>query len=119
MRSLLHADPVTSSLQVVPAGSTEWLNADRLTNCLVVNIGSMWEIWTGGLYPATLHRVIHKAPNYSQRSLFLRAKFPYQSGDLTGCKKGRCEGREEVDRGEEEVVHGDFLLNKIDNNLKY
>lgn len=72
--TLLHADATQGALQVFlrdPAGpSTEngerghWINADPLPNSFVVNIGEMVEVYSAGLYKATLHRVIHKSPSY-------------------------------------------------------
>ncbi|GAA6019409.1 hypothetical protein JCM10207_001376 [Rhodosporidiobolus poonsookiae] len=72
--TLLHADSTPGALQVFlqdPSGTTvengargTWINADPLPNTMVVNIGEMVEIYSAGLYKATLHRVIHNAPNY-------------------------------------------------------
>jgi isopenicillin N synthase-like dioxygenase len=72
--TLLHADATTGALQVFldsPTGDSEengrrgtWINADPVLNAFVVNIGEMWEVWTNGVYKATLHRVIHKGRNF-------------------------------------------------------
>src|SRR3990167_7200957 len=37
--------------------SGKWIDAPPINNSFVVNIGDMLEIWTHGLYTATLHRV--------------------------------------------------------------
>lgn len=72
--TLLHADSTPGALQVFlqsADGEFEengvrgtWLNADPIENAFVVNVGEMWDVWTNGLYKATLHRVIHKNASY-------------------------------------------------------
>lgn len=72
--TLLHADDTKGALQVFRLSKTgastaeghrgDWIAADPVPNALVVNIGSMWETWTNGLYRATLHRVEHKGKNF-------------------------------------------------------
>ncbi|GAA5884516.1 hypothetical protein JCM6882_005285 [Rhodosporidiobolus microsporus] len=72
--TLLHADSTQGALQAFlrdPAGESvengvrgNWVNADPVEGTFVVNIGEMVEIYSAGLYKATLHRVIHLAPNY-------------------------------------------------------
>lgn len=39
----------------------QWIEAPPIENSFVVNIGDMLEVWTHGLYRATLHRVKNKA----------------------------------------------------------
>ncbi|KIO06162.1 hypothetical protein M404DRAFT_946964 [Pisolithus tinctorius Marx 270] len=80
--TLLYADPTRSALQVFlhRSGHTVtdvnglpdeqdgeegvWIDADPIPGCVVCNIGSMWEVWSNGLYKSTLHRVIHRGANY-------------------------------------------------------
>lgn len=74
--TLLLADPTPGALQVflrdpdgtdIDPDSQErgvWINADPKPGCLVVNVGEMVEIYSAGLYKATLHRVVHKSPTY-------------------------------------------------------
>ncbi|ORY28157.1 Clavaminate synthase-like protein [Naematelia encephala] len=116
--TFLLADPIPSSLQVLSTSST-WLSADPLPGCLVVNIGEMWSIWSRGLYPATLHRVIHTSPTYRVSvPFFFEPNYHARVKGLEGARR-KCleEGREEVDGGE--VMYGDFLLGKVSGNFKY
>ncbi|BGP30798.1 hypothetical protein JCM10296v2_002555 [Rhodotorula toruloides] len=67
--TLLHADSTVGALQVFLRDSSSesggtWINADPVPGTFVVNIGEMVEVLSAGLYKATLHRVIHKAPSY-------------------------------------------------------
>ncbi|ODO11572.1 hypothetical protein I350_00353 [Cryptococcus amylolentus CBS 6273] len=116
--TLLHADPIPDSLQVL-SKSGEWLSANPLPGCLVVNIGEMWQIWTGGLYPATLHRVVHKSPSYRVSvPFFFEPHFDCRVKVLEAAKRKIAkEGREA--KPVEEVVYGDFLLGKVSGNFKY
>ena len=41
-----------------------WIDADPIPGCVVVNVGEMWEIWSSGIYRSTLHRVVHRGQNY-------------------------------------------------------
>lgn len=43
-------------LQVLPADGA-WLNADPRAGCFIVNIGNMLELWSGGRFRSTMHRV--------------------------------------------------------------
>lgn len=56
-------------LEVKPRGSTEWMVAPPIAGTYVVNIGDMLELWTQGIYQATLHRVRPPASD--------RLSFPY------------------------------------------
>lgn len=44
-------------LQFQPRGSDEWIEVVVPRDALVVNLGEFFEIWTGGAWQATLHRV--------------------------------------------------------------
>ncbi|WVR07816.1 hypothetical protein IAU60_004859 [Kwoniella sp. DSM 27419] len=121
--TLLHCDPIPNSLQVLaPYPTPHWVNADPIPGCIVVNIGEMWDIWTGGLYPATLHRVIHKSPKYRVSiPFFFEPNFDARVRLLEASKrKVMEEGRDLVKGAEDaETVYGDFLLNKVSGNFKY
>ncbi|KAK4685402.1 hypothetical protein P7C73_g4748, partial [Tremellales sp. Uapishka_1] len=116
--TFLLADPYPSALQVLST-TQEWINADPLPGCLVVNIGQMWEFWTGGLYPATLHRVVHRSPTYRVSiPFFFEPNFDARVKVLEAAKRrARTEGRE-ITEGKE-VVYGDFLVGKVSGNFKY
>eukprot|EP00092_Neocalanus_flemingeri_P012301 GFUD01013259.1.p1 GENE.GFUD01013259.1~~GFUD01013259.1.p1 ORF type:complete len:314 (+),score=82.24 GFUD01013259.1:50-991(+) len=42
----------------VKSTSGSWVSADPIPGTILVNIGDLLEMWTGGRYPATKHRVI-------------------------------------------------------------
>lgn len=48
--------PTAPGLEVMN-GAGEWIDAPPVDNAFVVNIGDMLEVWTGGTYVATSHRV--------------------------------------------------------------
>ncbi|MFM0183631.1 2-oxoglutarate and iron-dependent oxygenase domain-containing protein [Paraburkholderia aspalathi] len=48
--------PTAPGLEVMN-GEGEWIDAPPVDNAFVVNIGDMLEVWTGGTYVATSHRV--------------------------------------------------------------
>ena len=57
--TLLHPDPV-GGLEVRAADGT-WLEPDAPPDALVVNVGEMLELWSGGEFTATPHRVINRS----------------------------------------------------------
>lgn len=93
--------------------------ADPKPGCVVVNIGKMWEQWTGGLWPATLHRVIHQSPTYRVSiPFFFEPNFDAKIGLLPAAKRtAEAEGR--AVHAEPEVVYGEYLLSKVTSNFKY
>ena len=99
--------------------SQQWLPADPLGSCLVVNIGEMWERWSGGLYPATLHRVIHRAPTYRVSvPFFFEPNFDTKVNVLPAARR-KCAEEGCLVKESDGVVYGEFLLNKIRGNLGY
>lgn len=76
----------------------------------MVNIGAMWEVWSGGLYATTLHRVVHRSPSY-------RVSVPFfTEPNFDARRKGVEEGREVEEGGE--TVYGEYLLEKVGGNFK-
>jgi isopenicillin N synthase-like dioxygenase len=96
----------------------------------------VWEIWTNGLYRATLHRVVHRSQAYrvscapallAHRLLLLtraRRRIPFfyepafdaRVAPLAGAL--RLQSAKERARGEKEaVVYGEFLLRKVGANF--
>lgn len=57
-------------LEVKSRESEQWISAPPLPGTFVVNIGDMLELWTHGIYQATLHRVKNSSGND-------RLSFPY------------------------------------------
>jgi len=50
-------------LEVRSRGSDKWISAPPIPGTFVVNIGDMLELWTHGIYQATLHRVKNTSGN--------------------------------------------------------
>lgn len=117
--SFLHADDCPGALQVL-AKSGEWINADMVPGTVVVNIGAMWERWTGGLYPATLHRVVHLAPTFRVSiPFFFEPNFDAPIKLLPAAKRtAEAEGRKVIEPTDG-ITYGDFLLSKVTSNFKY
>lgn len=61
--TILNTDGTKDALQVM-SKSGDWITVDPIPGSFVINIGDMVNIWTNDLYPATLHRVVHKNTNY-------------------------------------------------------
>lgn len=130
--SFLHADDSPGSLQILPHAllperptahsvaqtpDSYWISANPPPGCIVVNIGRMWSIWSGGLYPATWHRVIHTLPR--QRisvPFFFEPSFNAVVKVLDAARK-RIEEEGLQMTVDEEVKYGDFLLERIRSNL--
>ncbi len=66
--TFLHPDPVGGLEVQTKAG--EWIEVEAPIDALVVNIGEMLELWSGGEFVATPHRVLN-------RSAQERYSFPY------------------------------------------
>jgi isopenicillin N synthase-like dioxygenase len=88
--------------------------------CVVMNIGAMWEKWSGGLYPATMHRVIHLSNTFRVSiPFFFEPNFDAPVDVLPAAqRKAEAEGREILLPGDG-LVYGDFLVSKVTNNFKY
>ena len=67
--TLLAPDPV-GGLLIRPRDSDEWIAIDAPANSLIVNIGDLLELWSGGYFVSTPHKVIN-------RSGQARFSFPY------------------------------------------
>ncbi len=67
--TLLAPDPV-GGLQVRPPGQARWICADAPDDALIVNIGDILEVWSGGYYVSTPHRVLTQSAGD-------RYSFPY------------------------------------------
>ncbi|KAF8635967.1 hypothetical protein AX15_000131 [Amanita polypyramis BW_CC] len=127
--TFLYADPTPNALQVLtrhtdairaidanglPAEKDNegvWINADPIPGCIVCNIGEMWEIWSNGLYPSTLHRVIHRNSNYRiSVPFFFEPNFDAEVKPLTAAL--RLQKRVSV---RQSVMYGQFLVSKVGN----
>ncbi|KAK4057296.1 hypothetical protein OIO90_001793 [Microbotryomycetes sp. JL221] len=122
--TLLHADDTRNALQVFLRDDEQgqdlenntrghWINADPLPDCLVVNIGEMWEIWSNQLYKATLHRVIHKGSSYRVSiPFFYEPNFDALIEPLPSALK-QTGGQPK----QKSVVYGEHLARKVSGNF--
>tara|TARA_B100000242_G_scaffold195087_1_gene140794 strand:- start:1136 stop:2077 length:942 start_codon:yes stop_codon:yes gene_type:complete len=62
--TILLPQPDTSGLQLKLNG--KWIDVPTIKDTFVINIGDLMELWTGGRWTSTLHRVVAK-PNQSER----------------------------------------------------
>ena len=123
----LLADPdCPGSLQVLSKSTSpdhisdrDWIPADPIQGCMVVNIGEMWEIWSGGLYPATLHRVVHRSPTYRiSIPFFFEPNFDARVRVLDGARRKAAE-EERASCTYQDTIYGEFLLKKVGANFGY
>ncbi|TRM60666.1 Clavaminate synthase-like protein [Schizophyllum amplum] len=137
--TFLYTDPTKKALQVFMAGAKPeglqldedlpveqdkdgfWINADPIPGCVVCNIGEMWDIWTNGLYRATLHRVVHKGTNYRVSiPFFFEPNFTAHVRPLNAALRIQKSGKDHgggTGTDKKPVVYGDFLLAKVGNNF--
>lgn len=52
-----------------------WVSADPVPGTILVNIGDLLEMWSGGVYPATMHRVV--IPNDERLRASARQSIPF------------------------------------------
>jgi isopenicillin N synthase-like dioxygenase len=67
--------PTAPGLEVMN-GKGAWIDAPPIDNAFVVNIGDMLEVWTGGTYVATSHRVRKVAEERYSFPLFFACDYP-------------------------------------------
>ena len=56
--TILAHDPV-GGLMVRPRNADEWIHADSPKDALTVNIGDLMELWSGGYFVSTPHKVVN------------------------------------------------------------
>ena len=131
--TLLAVDPnVQNSLQVRAANGS-WLRGDPVPGALVVNIGDLLSLWSGGLYQSTPHRVVnHMTLNRVSSPFFFDPNFtspaavlPEVQAALNAAKvqDPRWATRLEAVRqrmgisGEKSVLFGQYHLKKVSSNF--
>lgn len=67
--------PTAPGLEVMN-GAGQWIDAPPVDNAFVVNIGDMLEVWTGGTYVATSHRVRKVSEERYSFPLFFSCDYP-------------------------------------------
>lgn len=84
-------------------GEGRWVDVEPVEGALVVNIGDMMARWSGGLWKATRHRVVHRGSGY-------RVSVPFF---FEPDWDARVPGRD----GEGEVIYGEYLEEKVKGNF--
>ncbi|GAA5936669.1 hypothetical protein JCM3775_000163 [Rhodotorula graminis] len=129
--TLLHADSTPGALQVFlpsPSGpdSTStgergtWIDANPVEGAFVVNVGEMVEVYSAGLYKATLHRVVHKSETYRVSiPFFFEPTLEALIEPLPSAVRLRREllGPDSAATSVKPVIYGDFLRSKVSNNF--
>lgn len=67
--TLLHPDPV-GGLMLRPRDSDDWLEVEAPEHSLVINVGDLLEIWSGGYFVSTPHKVVNLSREH-------RYSYPY------------------------------------------
>jgi isopenicillin N synthase-like dioxygenase len=65
--TILLPQPETSGLQLKLNG--KWIDVPTIKDTFVINIGDLMELWTGGRWISTLHRVVAKPNQPGRKSL--------------------------------------------------
>lgn len=86
--TILAPDPV-GGLYVRQRGEQGWLSADAPEDALIVNIGDLLEVWSGGYFVSTPHKVVNQTgrERYSF-PYFAVPRFDVHVTPLKGCEPG-------------------------------
>ncbi|KAA8909689.1 hypothetical protein FN846DRAFT_600909 [Sphaerosporella brunnea] len=110
--TFLLADDTPGSLQVLSKDG-EWLDADMIKGCYVVNIGDMVSVMTNGLWQSTKHRVIHTGDRYRVSvPFFYEPNWDAVIKPLEKCVQ-KTGGAEKYG----EVVYSAHLMGKVSGNF--
>ncbi|RAL10197.1 isopenicillin N synthase family dioxygenase [Aspergillus homomorphus CBS 101889] len=92
-----------------------WIDVPSTPHAFVVNIGDMFERWTGGWYRSTVHRVVsrcggerYSVPFFYDGNLEFVVRSLTQNGSLGGGRSG------EYGQETEEMTVREYLLKKFD-----
>ena len=87
----------------------QWIPVPPKEDALVVNVGDMLSLWTGGRYRSSVHRVVSKPGGGERFSVvfFLDGRLDCVLGDLGGRGKGEGDGGRKG--GEVLTVEGHML----------
>ncbi|TGZ79551.1 Clavaminate synthase-like protein [Ascodesmis nigricans] len=110
--TFLLADPTPGALQVL-AKTGEWIDADPIEGCYVVNIGDMMELWTNGLWASTRHRVIHTKSGF-------RVSIPFfyePNFDAVVEPLDKCVAVAGGEKKYQPKKYGDHLIEKVSGNF--
>lgn len=106
--TLLHT--TAPGLEVMNAAGN-WVQAPPIDGALVVNIGDLLEIWTGGLFSSTWHRVQPVPQERYSFPLFFNLDYDTVIEPLPGMQR--------MDKRYQTVVAGDHLLAQTMQSFRY
>lgn len=117
MLTLLHTDGTPNSLEVKSRKTGGWINANPIKGCFVINVGDMMEVWTGGRWKSTLHRVVHRGDKRRVSApFFLEPAWNARVELLEGV---RLDVREEGKEYKVVEKYGDYLIGKVSRNFEF
>ncbi|KAF3211040.1 hypothetical protein TWF679_006533 [Orbilia oligospora] len=91
----------------------EWIDANPVEGCYVVNVGDMLMQWTNGLFKSTVHQVVHLGNNYRVSvPVFFEPSWEAKISPLEGCIVET--GGKALYGG---VTYGEYLLGKVASNF--
>ncbi|CEM15005.1 unnamed protein product [Vitrella brassicaformis CCMP3155] len=108
--TLLNQDDTQSALQAQTLHG-EWVDVTPRKGTLVVNLGDMLSVWTGGKWRATPHRVVNRGGQYrTSVVVFYEPNFDAYITSADGAAGGKSE------KG---VVYGEHVCQKIATNFSF
>ncbi|KAJ7535062.1 hypothetical protein O6H91_12G017000 [Diphasiastrum complanatum] len=109
--TLVNQDADVTALQVKNRDG-EWLWVEPVAGAFVVNIGDMLKIWSNGIYPSTLHRVMNQSKYRVSVPFFYEPNFNAYVEPLEFCIPGAGDNSTCVP-----VIYGKHVVTKVLTNF--
>eukprot|EP01137_Pigoraptor_chileana_P035183 Opistho-2@28843 len=112
--TIINQDSTKGALQVKNTAG-QWISADPIPGCFVMNIGDMVRVWTNGLYQSTPHQVINKGDSFRVSiPFFFEPNFEAMIEPLECCTTALG-----IEPKYPRVRYGDHLIGKVSNNFEF